>query len=107
MERDDSLRRRFARDPSVVMRQIAGEVILVPVRQAPGEEATIYALNEVSAFIWDLIDGQRQVAAIRDAIVDEFEVEPEEAEADLVGFLQQLEQVGAVDEVCNPQPDRA
>jgi hypothetical protein len=107
MKRDDSLQRCFAKDPSVVTREIAGEVILVPVRQAPREEATIYTLNEVSAFIWEQIDGQTPVAAIRDALVDEFEVKPEEAEADLVGFLQQLEQVGAVNEVSNSQPDRA
>jgi hypothetical protein len=57
---------------------------------------SIYTLNEVAAWAWERIDGQRQVAEIRDLIVAEFEVDPEEASADLVEFLQQLESVGAV-----------
>lgn len=87
---------RFAPDPTFVVRHVAGEAILVPARGTPGEEPSIYALNEVSDFIWGQIDGEKRVADIRDAIVAEFEVSADEAEADLVGFLLQLEQVGAV-----------
>jgi hypothetical protein len=90
------LEKRFAREPSIVSRQIAGESILVPIRQRAGEVESIYTLNEVAAWAWELIDGHRQAAEIRDLIVAEFEVGPEEAGADLVEFLQQLESVGAV-----------
>jgi hypothetical protein len=96
MDRHQYLARRFARDPALVTRDIAGEQILVPVRQPPGEEATIYALNDVSAFIWAHIDGHTSVSEIRDAVVAEFDVGREQAEADLVDFLQQLEQIGAL-----------
>jgi hypothetical protein len=53
-------------------------------------------VNEVGGRIWELIDGQRTLGAIRDIIIDEFEVSNEQAEKDLIEFLQQLEQVGAV-----------
>jgi hypothetical protein len=59
---------------------------------------SIYTLNEVAAWAWELIDGHRQASEIRDLIVAEFEVGSEEAGADLVEFLQQLESVGAVKE---------
>lgn len=90
------LARRFARDPSIVARRIADELILVPIRQKAGDVESIYTLNEVARRIWELVDGQKQAWQIRDVLVEEFEVGPEEAEGDLVNFLQQLEQVGAV-----------
>jgi hypothetical protein len=49
-----------------------------------------------SAFIWARIDGHTSVSEIRDAVVAEFDVGREQAEADLVDFLQQLEQIGAL-----------
>ena len=77
-------------------RQIAGEFILVPIRQSAGEVESIYTLNEVGTRIWELLDGQRSLLQIRDLLVDEFEVSPEEAETDLLEFMQGLESVAAV-----------
>ena len=57
---------------------------------------SIYTLNEVGARVWELLDGQTPLGEIRDTIVEEFEVGPEEAEADLLAFVQQLVRVGAV-----------
>lgn len=68
----------------------------MPVRRTASDVQSIYTTNEVGRYIWELIDGERTVGAILDAIVATFEVSREEAEADLVGFLQQAEQVGAI-----------
>lgn len=99
MQPDDSLQRRFARNPLFATRRIAGEVMLVPARQRPGEAASIYTLNDVSAFAWELIDGRRRLADVCDAVVAEFEVAAGVASADLLDFFRQLEEVGAVEEV--------
>lgn len=88
--------RRYEKSPSIVARQIAGELLLVPIRKTVGDIDSIYALNEVARRIWELLDGKRSVGQIRDIIVDEFETSPEEAEADVLEFLHELEQVGAV-----------
>ncbi len=92
----DYFKRRFAKDPSIVSRNIAGEQILVPIRQKAGEIDSIFTLNEVASRIWELLDGEKQVEEIKNAIVEEFEVSPKEAEEDLLKFLQQLEEAGAV-----------
>ena len=96
MKRINYLERRFGRDPCIVSRKIADEFILVPIRQKAGDLESIYTMNEVASRIWELLDGEKRVAEIGDAILEEFEVSAKEAEADLVQFLQQLEQVGAV-----------
>jgi len=90
------LERRFAKDTAIVSRKIAEEFILVPIRQRAGDVDSIYTVNEVGSRIWELIDGEKSLSEIRDVIIDEFEVSNEEAEKDLIEFLQQLEQVGAV-----------
>ena len=84
----------YDKNPNVVAREIAGEQILVPIRKQAAETAAIYVLNETGARIWALMDGQRSLAEIRDALVQEYDVEPETAKADLLEIVQQLQEVG-------------
>jgi hypothetical protein len=93
---ETAFKKCYAKESSIVSRKIAGEFILVPIRQKADDVDSIYTVNEVGGRIWELIDGQRTLGAIRDIIIDEFEVSNEQAEKDLIEFLQQLEQVGAV-----------
>jgi hypothetical protein len=56
----------------------------------------IYTLNETAARTWNLIDGQRTLAEVRDLIADEFEVEPEQAAQDLLELTDSLLASGAL-----------
>lgn len=86
----------YRQDPSIVSRNIAGEMILVPIRHNVGDLESIYTLNETAARIWELLDGEHTLGAVRDTVVVEFEVETGEAEADMLDLIAQLESVGAV-----------
>ncbi len=88
----------YSKSDSIVSRKIADEFILVPIRQNVGDLESIYTLNETAARIWELIDGKMKVEEIKEMIVEEFEVTPEEAEKDLVEHLQQLEEIKAITE---------
>jgi len=90
------LTKSFTKDPNIVFRKIAGEVILVPIRQNVGDLESIYTLNEVAARIWELIDGKRKVEEIKEILVEEFEVSAQEAGKDLIEHLQQLEKIEAI-----------
>ena len=92
----DYLERRYEKDPSIVHRNIAGEAILVPIRSHAADLESVYTLDEVAARIWELIDGQRRVKEIRDTIAEEYEVTLDVAEADLIEFIQQLEEIDGV-----------
>jgi hypothetical protein len=92
-----ALRRgRLGRDPDIVARRVADECILVPIRRRSEDVESIYTLNEVAAFVWELLDGQRRFDDLRDAVVAEFEVERDQAESDLAAFLEQLQRSGAL-----------
>ncbi len=90
------LARVWARNPDFVFRRIAGEVLLLPIREKVGDLESIYALNEVGARVWELLDGRRSVADLRDSIVAEFDVTPAQAEADILEFLGKLEALDGV-----------
>ena len=86
----------YTKSDSIVFRKIADEFILVPIRQNVGDLESIYTLNETAARIWELIDGKIKIGKIKEKIVGEFEVSPEEAEKDLIEHLQQLEEIEAI-----------
>lgn len=94
-----SLETTFQKESSIVSRRIADEMILVPIRRQVGEVECLYALNEVGARIWELIDGQRSVKALRDTLVAEFEINEAEAQQDLSELIHQLRDIGAIQEV--------
>jgi len=90
------LDRVYSKSDSVVFRKIGDECILVPIHQGVGDLNSIYTLNETAAHIWEMIDGNRSVKEIRDALLEEFEISPEEAEKDLIEHLGQLESIKLV-----------
>jgi hypothetical protein len=92
----DFLEKVYKKSESIVSRRIGDEYILVPIRQDVGDLESIYTLNETGALIWELIDGKSKVSEIKESLLDAFEVEPEEAEKDLIEHLQQLEGIKAI-----------
>ncbi len=87
----------YKKSDSIVFRKIADEFILVPIRQNVGDLESISTLNEVAARIWELIDGKKKVKEIKDKIVEEFEVTPQQAEKDLIEYLKQLKKISAIE----------
>lgn len=94
----DFLDKVYNKSDSIVSRKIADEFILVPIRQNVGDLESIYTLNETAARIWELIDGKIKVGEIKEKIVEEFEVAPEEAEKDIMEHLMQLKEIKAITE---------
>lgn len=85
------LKKVYKKSDSVVFRKIADEFILVPIVHEIGDLNNIYTLNEVGALMWELIDGDRSIKDIKDIILQEYEVTPEQADADIKEFIEDLE----------------
>jgi Coenzyme PQQ synthesis protein D (PqqD) len=71
---------------------IDGETVLLNL---DGRE--LMGLNGVGARAWELLDGERSLAQIAAAVAEEFEVEPAQAEADVLVFAGELLAAGAVE----------
>jgi hypothetical protein len=89
----------YRRSTDVRDRQVLDETLLVPIRGELADLQRIFALNPVAQHIWSQLDGERDLAAIRDTIVARFEVEPAQAEADLMEFVAELSAAGLAAEV--------
>lgn len=83
----------------MVAREIAGEQILVPIRKQAADMAAIYVLNETGALVWQLLDGERSLADVTEALVQEYEVDPNTAQADLVELVDRLCELGMLQAV--------
>jgi len=72
---------------------------------ALGEEAAIldmrsglyYGLDPVGAHVWKLLARPRSVRDLRAAIMEEYEVESEKCESDLVALLEKLHAEGLIE----------
>lgn len=91
---------RYRRKESVVERSIAGESFLIPVCGTPVDMENIFVLNELGAFIWRRLDGDRALAAIVDEIVSAYDVTLPRAGADASELLESMMRHGLVDEVA-------
>ena len=87
----------FVRSQSVVARVVAGETQIVPVRAKVGDLASIYSFNGTASLIWKLLESPRTVAELAQAVARDYEVEPEQAEQDVVEFLDEMKAVGLVE----------
>lgn len=90
------LSQHYQRNESFVFRRIEDETILVPIKDNVGDMGSIYKLNEMGAFVWEQLDGKRNLEALKDKIIDEYDVAPRQAEADLSAFVTQLKEIEAV-----------
>ena len=86
----------FAKENDLVTRDVAGESIIVPIKGHVGDLEGVFTLNEVGAVIWRLMDGQKTVRQLMEAVRDEYEVEAEVAEKDVADFLRSLEDAGLI-----------
>lgn len=88
----------YSKNPDVVFRNIAGECILVPIKKNVADLESIYALNDTASRAWELIDGTRSVAEIKRVMIEEFDVNPREAEEDLWLLFNKLKDAGSIKE---------
>jgi hypothetical protein len=68
-----------------VSADLAGEAVILNLKSG-----VYYGLNEVGARIWQLLQEPRTVAAIRDTLLEEYEVDRDGCDRDLLALLQEL-----------------
>lgn len=80
----------FKKAEGIVARKVVDEAILVPISGNLADMQRIFALNPVAEFIWERLDGQTPLGDIFNEILQNFEVSHEQAEKDLVDFIDEL-----------------
>ena len=81
-----------------VQREIAGEVILVPVGQTALAFNGIITLNQTGVEIWKGLQEEKSREQILEQLLEQFEVSRETAQADMETFLQYLNENGLIEQ---------
>jgi len=87
----------FVRSRAVVSRVVAGETLIVPVRGKVGDLASIYSFNETGSLIWKVWDAPRTVAEVVNAVAEEYQVDTERVQADVLQFVNEMLAVGLIE----------
>jgi hypothetical protein len=75
-----------------VSADLSGEAAILNLKTS-----TYFGLNTVGASIWKLVREPKTVSQIRDAIIQEYDVEPDRCEHDIVELLQELSKHGLIE----------
>lgn len=80
----------------LIKREIAGDTILVPVGSAVLDSNGLFVLNELGAFIWDLLPNVDSEEAICNAVLKQYDVSEDTAKQDVAAFLKKLQELDII-----------
>lgn len=80
-----------------ILREIAGECILVPTGATTQEFNGLITLTDTAKFIWKNLEKAESEQEMIQMVLDEYEVEEEIAARDVRGFVSELVRVGFVE----------
>ena len=70
---------------NLVSTELGGETVILHLG-----DGIYYGLDAVGTRIWDLIQEPKSVAQVRDALLEEYDVDPDRCLSDLIALLQDL-----------------
>ncbi len=94
-----TLASRVQASKNQISSDLADDVVILDLKGG-----VYHGLDGVGSRIWALLQVQRPVREIRDAILQEYDVEPEQCERDLLALLSDLVANGLLD--VQPAPDQ-
>jgi coenzyme PQQ synthesis protein D (PqqD) len=97
--KEDAFEKVWCPSENVVTRKIIDETILVPISGNLANMQQIFSINEVGSAIWALMDGEKNVRLIKQALISEFDVEEAQLDIDIFEFIDYLIDLGLVQEV--------
>ena len=80
----------LSHSPSIVTRKTGDEYVLVPITNNIADMNSVYTLNETGAFIWEQINGIRNVEEIIDSITMHYNIDKATATEDVYSFINNM-----------------
>jgi len=80
-----------------ILREIAGEYVLVPTGATTQEFNGLITLSETAKFIWEHIEEADSLEEMIRLLLDNYEIDEETAKRDAIEFISQLLNAGFVE----------
>ena len=85
-------------NPEYILREIAGECILIPTGNAARKFSGLVAMNESGKFLFNLLKEECTEECLLERFLETYEIDPETALNDIREFTAMLHEIGATDE---------
>ncbi len=80
-----------------ILREVAGEYLLIPTGAAAVDLNGMITLSETAAFVWKLLEREQSFDSLLAAVLDTYEVERAVAERELRQTLVSLDRLGVLE----------
>ena len=80
-----------------VLREVAGNTIVIPVGDAAINFNGMINLNETGAFLWKLLENDVEPIFLLQELMKEYDVEEEQAKKDITDVINKLYNAGVLD----------
>lgn len=80
-----------------LLREVAGNIIVVPVGEAAMNFNGLISLNETGAFLWKLLENDVEPKFLLSELMKEYDVDEEQAKKDITDVLNKLYSAGVLD----------
>ena len=84
-------------DKPFILRKIAGDYVILPTGTATLSFNGMITVNEQGAFLWEALQKETTRDQLIEAMLAEYEVNPDTAGADVDEFLQILQRTGILE----------
>lgn len=86
----NDLKSVLSHSPSIVTRKTGNEYVLVPIANNIADMNSVYTLNETGAFIWEHINGSKNVKELITDLMEEYEIDENTARDDVFSFIGEM-----------------
>ena len=80
----------YIRSENIVAREIVGEMLLVPISGELADLERVFALDPVGAFVWNKLDGCRNLDALVVEVLAHYDTDRQTAEDDIIELVNDL-----------------
>lgn len=79
------------------MRELAGRYVILPVGGNPDSFNGMVQMNKTGGFLWECMESEQSKENLIEMLMNQYEVGREDAEKDVINFIEQLSQVGILE----------
>ncbi|NLK39519.1 MAG: PqqD family protein [Clostridiales bacterium] len=80
-----------------VLRELAGNHVVVAVGEAAKEFNGVIRLNKTGAFLWSKLQSGSDEESLVAALLEEYDIDPDTAKKDVSAFVQKIQEAGLVE----------
>ena len=85
---------KIKKNPELILRNVAGEAVLIPTGSFASKFNGMISLNGPAAFIWEQMESVNSREELVQKMLERYDVDEKTAQSDVNGFLDTAIQVG-------------